>query len=129
MCFPALADCWVVGSCLSPSNTKIIPSLCVTNFSPNTEPAVIPAADIMLSLTLSYHQYNHRLFPLQSLSSIRLLRNLPQVNAFCFLPFAKVQTREMCVCHREAKSLKEVFFGFLQIKTVVECKEKKYYFP
>jgi len=52
-------------------------------------------------------------------------RNLPQVNAFGFLPFARVQTREMCVSHTEAKSLKAVFFGFLQIKTLAECKEKE----
>lgn len=56
MCFAALADCWAVtlGSHLGPRDTKALPSLSAKNFPQNTEHPLTPAADIRISLILSY---------------------------------------------------------------------------
>lgn len=39
---------WLLGSCLGPRDINTLPTLSVTNLSRNTEPTLIPAADIFI---------------------------------------------------------------------------------
>lgn len=129
MCFAALADCWAVtlGSHLGPRDTKALPSLSAENF-PKTQSTLSLQQQTLGSLSFSVTSETPSIwspfFPFTVILQSQSSQKPPPGKCIYFAPSGRLQNREMCISNAKAKSVQAVFFGFLWITTLVECKEK-----